>query len=1138
MKLGRVKFKTLIVILSLFVLLAGAGYIINRVVLRQIEKRIETHFGFDEIHLGVFPPSVVIEDLRSKSMTPFIASDRVRLQISSGTLWSKSIQFNVFMEHPVVRMEGIPQEKNKREKDFDFVSSLPVGIHKGVISNGELYFWAKGMRIFSKKIEALIFKKKDRLELKMEAEENIFDFGDEREKIKGKMNLILEGKGKEFDIRKLNIRGNGCILKAEGKLLEPFNPRFHLKSFFNLPAEFASGMFHLPFDWQGKLEGEGMLTRKNRTFLAQADFSSRNLVLNDVDMGKVEGNVDYNQKKGGTVELNIQKNRSSQEFVKIRFEGNKIKGEARRFHLDPIVHFISLPWPVLSPVWGEFTMKRGRLNVEMEFRDQLMAPLGHEFPFQGKLNLFWDGDRRVSFKAPDLRSTFAHVELDGELSVGRNMDISIEGEVNHLQQARIFTEEFLGQEFKFPETQGKGKAKLQIFGPFKSPQLYARFSFSPGIFDRFEVNKVQGEAELIKNEFFGRFNLKDPVAEGKVSLFSSPQEFRTEIQLQRGKIEKILPKIDVPVPLTGEVSGNFEYTQKDGEPHFQGDFSSPHLEMGGQEFSEVNGKINWSPDKISFPSLQFDYLEGQVEGILLLNTSKDHFDVNVEGRNINISSFHPHLKGNLNFNMEGQGTFGKNKAKGKVKIQSLKFPPLQKTDFIGEAKLGLSSNTLQLDLDGNFSPGKNRFQFSLKAPLFNNTVSGKVAGSFENFDLVIPWTGAKGKINYMAELSGKRAFPRFKGAIDFQGSVFPFPQFPHALRDFSGLIFVENNEFSLRSFQGKLGRGNLKGNGQLTVGDKGIKDINLQIEGKDMLLSPLERTRALTDGSLSLTQEDGQLNLKGKLFVDRLSWRREFTEKFEFYPSPYYQPEKKSDLLENLKLNLRLEAEDNARIENSLVNLETRFDLNVKGDLNSPVILGDIEALSGEAYFQDREFRIVKGEVSFFDPLRIEPYLNFKGETYIKDYRVTFSLQGFLDNLKPQFNSSPPLPPEDVLALITLGQSFRRTYSYEKSTRQSTASLLSFQLSEEAEKRAEKLFSIDRFRIDPFIMGSSAEMTARLTVGKKITRNFFIYYSTNLSTQREEIARLEWELTRDLSVVGTRQEDGRLSFDFKIHKRF
>jgi len=102
----------------------------------------------------------------------------------------------------------------------------------------------------------------------------------------------------------------------------------------------------------------------------------------------------------------------------------------------------------------------------------------------------------------------------------------------------------------------------------------------------------------------------------------------------------------------------------------------------------------------------------------------------------------------------------------------------------------------------------------------------------------------------------------------------------------------------------------------------------------------------------------------------------------------------------------------------------------------------------------------------------------------------------------------------------------------------STASFLSFQLSEEAKKRAERLFSLDRFRIDPFVMGSSAEMTARLTLGKKISRNFSLLYSTNLTAQREELTRIEWEILSDVSIVGMRDEYGRISIEVKIHKRF
>jgi translocation and assembly module TamB len=245
--------------------------------------------------------------------------------------------------------------------------------------------------------------------------------------------------------------------------------------------------------------------------------------------------------------------------------------------------------------------------------------------------------------------------------------------------------------------------------------------------------------------------------------------------------------------------------------------------------------------------------------------------------------------------------------------------------------------------------------------------------------------------------------------------------------------------------------------------------------------------------------------------------------------------------LDNLNLNIHLRADDNAWMENSLGRIRGRFDLTLTGNFRSPILLGDIEALGGTFNFQDRKFQVLRGRVSFFNPSSVlEPYLDIKGETYVKDYRVTFAVTGMIDKLKPEFSSSPPLPSEDVLALLSLGEAFKRspTYSTETSTQMSSTSLLSFTLIEQAQKTAQTLFSLDRFRIDPFLMGTSAEMTARLTLGKKISKDFFIYYSTNLTRQTEEIIRLEWDLSNEFSFVGTRNEFGRLSFDFKIRRRF
>jgi hypothetical protein len=76
--------------------------------------------------------------------------------------------------------------------------------------------------------------------------------------------------------------------------------------------------------------------------------------LKRVFLGKVNGKIDFNEKADKNVEFNIQKKSMPPEFVRIHLEEDRIAGEAEGVHLDPIMNYFSLPWPVKSPAWGSF----------------------------------------------------------------------------------------------------------------------------------------------------------------------------------------------------------------------------------------------------------------------------------------------------------------------------------------------------------------------------------------------------------------------------------------------------------------------------------------------------------------------------------------------------------------------------------------------------------------------------------------------------------------------------------------------------------------------------------------------------------------------------------------------------------------
>jgi autotransporter translocation and assembly factor TamB len=1132
------KLRLLVILFVVILFLAASGVVIKNILLNRITKKIQSSFDYSHLQVSVFPPVLILENVRARSPSPLFSAKKIAVKISYRSLLTRERPFNVSVERPILRLNGTSPniEKEKREVSF----SLPFSVEAGSIKEGEFYFRGKRVSFQSRNINARFSQKKGDFSVQAEAEQNVLSLDPTRPQVEGKVSLSVKSHGKEITIKRIEIDGSDFSLEAEGSLLDPLNPDLRLDTSLEAKASSVVDFLHLPFDWEGKVETAGVLTRRSEGIAFKGNFSSKNLVLNKVFLGKVNGKIDFNEKAAKTVELNIQKKSAEPEFVRIHLAEDRIAGEARGVHLDPIMNYFSLPWPVKSPAWGSFSIENEKLQAEAEFREENFQAESDRFPFEGRIKFNWDGKNVFSFSSQDLFSSFGQIDVEGKAEVGKELDITIQGEVKDVKQARQFTSVILSQNFDFPEIRGKGKSNIHIFGEYDFPQIKADFVFTPGGYDRFDVDYVEGEVELIRDEFFGRFRIDDPFMKGRISLFSSPEELRADIRLERGLVERIFPGFDIDFPLQGEASGNFEVTQKNEDIQLKSTFSSSSLNLAGRNLRDISGKLEWQGDALSFSDLQFHLHGGVVKGNASADLRAEDFFIDISGEEIDLSSLYADVKGNLRFSLKGKGVLGQDLALGNFEIKDLHYIHLQKTEARGQAKLGYSEGKVGLELNGNFLPGENEFNISFALPITvdEEMFSVDIKGSFTNLDLLVPWKGAKGRVNYLGEVRGGKDSPQIKGAIDFQGPVFPLERFAHALRDYSGLMFVENNKVSFRSLQAKLGGGDVQGYGEMEFGNGRVENIDLKIEGKSLLLSPLERTRALTDGSLRLIKDANRFVLEGELLAQKLSWRREAYEKFTFYSSPYYQPREEPGFFDDLTLNIRLRADDNAWMENSLGKVRGRFDLTLTGSVITPVVLGDIEALDGEVYFQDRKFRILSARLSFINPAAIEPYFSFKGETYVKDYRVTFSLDGPVDRLTPELSSSPPLPPEDVLALLALGESFKRTYSYDTSTLLTTYSLVSFQLSEEAKKRAEGLFVIDRFRIDPFIMGSSPEMAARLTVGKKISRNFFILYSTNLKTQREEIARLEWELTNDISIVGIRNEEGRVSIDVKIHKRF
>ena len=99
-----------------------------------------------------------------------------------------------------------------------------------------------------------------------------------------------------------------------------------------------------------------------------------------------------------------------------------------------------------------------------------------------------------------------------------------------------------------------------------------------------------------------------------------------------------------------------------------------------------------------------------------------------------------------------------------------------------------------------------------------------------------------------------------------------------------------------------------------------------------------------------------------------------------------------------VRLDVRINAPSTLQMDNRTLRLVANADLQLRGTIDRPVLLGRAEIDRGEALFEGKRYIITRGTVDFNNPTRIEPFLDIEAETRIRvpqeTYRVTLRVTG------------------------------------------------------------------------------------------------------------------------------------------------
>lgn len=412
----------------------------------------------------------------------------------------------------------------------------------------------------------------------------------------------------------------------------------------------------------------------------------------------------------------------------------------------------------------------------------------------------------------------------------------------------------------------------------------------------------------------------------------------------------------------------------------------------------------------------------------------------------------------------------------------------------------------------------------------------------------LPTGAIAGQLQLETVIGGSLSQPRIVGVADLKEGFLVHPQLPTTLFDAEGSLRFTANQVALDSFSARTIYGTVNAEGGIFLDGLQPARWQINVSGNGLRLEYPQNLISTLDVDLDFLKSDTSQLISGAVYVRAAEYYEDISipELMVGYSQANIESLPTTGAPE-VALDITVEAYQSIRATNNLADVVASADLNARGTLQNPIILGTVTIDSGLVFLENNEYEISRGIVNFNNPRRTRPFVNLEAQTEIREFTISVVILGPVDQLEFTFRSDPPLPTPSILSLLAIGQTQEEILGFEGESQSQVGTLavygagaiLSRSFGEKLETRTSRLFGIEKFSIDPFLFGSERSPGARITLGKQLTKDLSVNYSTDLSSnQQGQLVVFEYKVTDWLTTVGTRDQDGSIAVDFKLKKRF
>ncbi|HET6370122.1 MAG TPA: translocation/assembly module TamB domain-containing protein, partial [Nitrospiria bacterium] len=720
---------------------------------------------------------------------------------------------------------------------------------------------------------------------------------------------------------------------------------------------------------------------------------------------------------------------------------------------------------------------------------------------------------------------------------------------------------------------------INLNGPWNAPRVSAQLGVKKGTlygepFDEgriaLRLNKRSirfTEIELIKSDRWGKSNV---IGSGEIEFRKG---FKADIRSEGVWMQQIRSITQSLPQLTGKISGNIK-----GEGLFDRPMASFAFAVSETHYENAaigDGKITGTLEN-GLLSLRAVFPKTGVEAqgnMKLDRIYPYHVAATLKKANIDpyLRPIDPDLVKKMSLSASGKieadGKLTQLRA-SRVRISLIELSadvagyPISNE---GNIELELSDETLRL------------IGFHLKGEETSLNVSGEVR-LFKEYDLFLNGeaglrllglltrgvTYGQGKAYLVLKISNRWDDPRMRGGLTLHNGVIHSNLLSAPLDVTELSIFFNEKQLLLESFEADMGKGHLSGSGKIDVKRFAATRFGFLLDMKDLRANLMDGLSSSISGTLLYQGTPQSQEIKGDVQIlralyDKRLELKSFLVRFTKAESVSSAPSIPAYDLPwggSTRLNVHFFGQDNIWIQNNVAKIPMNIDLFLRGTLEQPLLFGRVEIPRGTVHFRQNDFNLQLSSVEFLNQERIDPHFDLKANTKIRNYSIDLALIGTLEHFTLSLTSIPSLTQPDILALLTTGQTTEEINQGGKVRNEA----VSFVVSEFLEEPVQSLTGIERFQVESYAdsgttgatgtagatgsAGSTPDSTkgtagTQITVGKRLMEDrLVVTYKTMLQSSQEQLLQMEYEINKNVSLIGTRDEKGQIAGDIRFRFEF